>query len=195
MHSKRLQERGFTLLELMITLGIVSIIAVAALPSMGNILGDSEVTASSNQLVFGLQSARSEAIKRITPVGLCPSAKPMEDTPTCGSTFDKGWFVFVDDDGSGVRNDEEQVLLQQEAFSSAFTVTVDELYENGVLFSISGTSVNAAGVPRSGGIVVAHQSIPEKRRVSIAASGRISVGAPVAATSNAADVTTTDDSD
>ncbi|MFK8079798.1 MAG: GspH/FimT family pseudopilin [Granulosicoccus sp.] len=178
MFSPRLQQSGFNLLELMLTLAIIAIVAVFAIPSMRGILSGSELSTTSNQLVFGLQSARSEAIKRITPVSLCPSADPEAALPACGGTYTQGWIVFIDENGDGVLDAPgDELIRSSEALSRAFSITPDMLFSDGVTFSISGVSINVAGVPISGRISVSHAGEQEGRVISIAASGRISSSA------------------
>ncbi|MFK7861740.1 MAG: GspH/FimT family pseudopilin [Granulosicoccus sp.] len=174
MFSSSLRQRGFTLLEVITTLAIVAIVAVFAIPSMRSILGESELTATSNQLAYSLQSARSEAIKRITPVSLCPSPAPDIATPTCGGTYSQGWIVFVDANANGVVNaTTDVIILRSEALSPAFTISPNDRFSSGVTFDISGVSTNAAGVPIGGDIVISHDGKKDSRRIRIAASGRI----------------------
>ena len=175
MFSTRLRQHGFTLLEILVTLAIVAIVAALAVPSMSGVLGKSELSATSNRLVYSLQSARSEAIKRVTPVSLCPSADPDAADPVCGGTYTQGWIVFVDVNGNGARNGAaDEIILRNEPLSPAFSVVPDALVSGGVLFNISGVSTNVAGVPISGGLRVSHAADDEERRVRIAASGRVS---------------------
>lgn len=58
------QVRGYTLLELMITVGIVAILAAIAYPSMLDLLASQRVRAASSALYESLIAARGEALKR-----------------------------------------------------------------------------------------------------------------------------------
>ena len=105
MQSTRFQKNGFSLLELIIALAIAAILLGLAVPSLHTFMGSSEMSATTNQFVYSLQVARSEAIKRASPVGLCPSANPLADEPSCGGgNYASGWIVFVDTDASGWRS-------------------------------------------------------------------------------------------
>jgi len=173
-----LRQSGFSLLEVLVTLAIVAIVAGLAIPGMRGVIGDSELSAASNRLVFGLQTARSEAIKRITPVSLCPSTNPEADEPSCGGSYAQGWIVFVDVDGDGLRNGSaDDLIVRGEPLSPAFTVLADDSVRSGVRFGISGVSTNVTGIPIAGGIEILHAGKAEKRAVRIAASGRISMSA------------------
>lgn len=168
------------MLEILVALAIVAIVAGLALPSLSGVLGNSELRSTGNSLVHGLQSARSEAIKRIIPVSLCPSPDPEAVEPVCGSNYTQGWIVFVDVNGNGLRNGTtEEVILRKEALSPAFSVVADTSLAGGVLFSISGISTTAAGIPISGNLTMSHASRDEDLVVRIAASGRISAATTV----------------
>lgn len=62
------KSRGFTLLELIITITIVGILAALALPSFQGILANTRTRATAESFSLGMQLARSEAIKRNTRV-------------------------------------------------------------------------------------------------------------------------------
>lgn len=168
------QQDGFSFIELMIALAIAAIVLGMAAPSLQNLVRSSEMSATNNQFVYSLQSARSEAIKRSGPVGLCPSNDPLADEPTCGGgNYANGWIVFVDSDGSGLRSAADEVILQSEALSPAFTVTADAVFTDRIYFNGSGTSTNPAGIPLSGNVRIDYRSGNAKRDVSVAANGRI----------------------
>lgn len=173
MHFNQPRNQGFTLLELLVTLAILTVVAGFALPSMQGLLSGSGMSATSNQLLNSLQSARSEAIKRIVPVGLCSSAQPLAAEPVCGGSFADGWFVFVDSDGNGIRSGTDEIIVQIDAPSPAFSLTADTRFAAGVLFSISGASVTATGTPIGASLEIKSLATGEMREVKVAASGRI----------------------
>lgn len=165
---------GFTMLELIIALAISAILIGLAVPSMKSFMGTSEISATSNDFVYSLQTARSEAIKRAGPVGLCPSAVPMADEPVCADTsYANGWIVFFDADGNGQRSAGEELVQQSDARSANFTFTPDTAFEQRIYFGESGTSINPAGVPLSGNIGISLTDSSEQRVVRVAANGRI----------------------
>lgn len=74
---------GFTLYELMITLIVVGILAVVAIPNFRGFIGGQELKNVSQSLYMDLTYARSEAIKRNDTVTLTPN----------GGTWTDGWLV------------------------------------------------------------------------------------------------------
>ena len=61
MKNKIFIQRGFTLVELMITIGVMAIIAVMAVPSFTNMLLKQNLNKSTRDLVIVLEKARSKA--------------------------------------------------------------------------------------------------------------------------------------
>uniref|UniRef100_UPI004048A75F GspH/FimT family pseudopilin n=1 Tax=Shewanella baltica TaxID=62322 RepID=UPI004048A75F len=63
-------NHGFTLVELMVTVAIISILGSLALPSYRDVMAREQLTAAANELVSSYKFARSEAIKRSTSITL-----------------------------------------------------------------------------------------------------------------------------
>jgi type IV fimbrial biogenesis protein FimT len=105
---------GFSLIELIVTLSVVSILAFVAVPSIKNILKDHRLSGYTNDLVADLNHARSDAVKRATPVTICKTANPQNSSPACNTTDADSWttgrVTFVDADSDGVIDSGEQVL-------------------------------------------------------------------------------------
>lgn len=90
---------GFTLIELMVTVVVVSILSALAVPSMRTFIQNSRITTQANEFIADLNFARSEAIKRAANVTVCKSDNPTDATPTCsvaGTNWGVGRIVFVD---------------------------------------------------------------------------------------------------
>ena len=103
-------SRGFTLLELMIVVTLAAVVLGIGIPSFREFLRNNKMASVANDLLGGIQTARTEAIKRQLPTGgiaVCPSNNPDSADATClaASTrnFD-GWIAFVDADNNCVRD-------------------------------------------------------------------------------------------
>jgi len=90
-----IKTRGFTLIELMITLAVVSIVLLTCLPSLTNMTDSNRLVSQINSLSGSLALARSEAIKSGKVVTICASS----NTTSCNvTTWHSGWIAFTDID-------------------------------------------------------------------------------------------------
>ncbi len=92
-------ERGFTLVELMITLVIASIVLTMAVPGMRGLVQNNRITGQVNEMVTAFNLARIEAIRRGSSVSVCAST----DQATCSlaNNWATGWIVFADNNAAG----------------------------------------------------------------------------------------------
>ncbi|MFI4918521.1 MAG: GspH/FimT family pseudopilin [Legionellales bacterium] len=84
---------AFTLIELIITMSILSIILMLALPSFSNMLLNKSEVANSDALVNGLNFARSTALNQSMNVQVCPLGTL--GSTSCGSNWSSGWIVVT----------------------------------------------------------------------------------------------------
>jgi type IV fimbrial biogenesis protein FimT len=94
------KSRGFTLPEIMITMGVIAIVLSTAVPSVNSMIKDNRLATQLNSVVTHLHVARAEAAKRDVRVILCRSATPDATTPSCGGDtqiWENGYIVFADD--------------------------------------------------------------------------------------------------
>jgi len=84
--------RGFSLIELMVTIALAAIVLGLGLPSVQQAIRSNRITTSANEMQAALTLARSEAMR--TPRGghVCASA----DGSTCGGAWSDGWIVWTD---------------------------------------------------------------------------------------------------
>ena len=169
--------RGFSPIEMLFVMAIAAVLLSLALPSLYAVNADSRTSTTVDELVFALQTARSEAIKRAGTVTLCASAVPLDAEPACGGDFGDGWIVFADADGDGERAAAEVLILQDGPRFPAFSFPADERSDWRVSFGDTGASVSAAGSPRQVMIRLLHAS-GERRTVNVAANGRVTSEAP-----------------
>lgn len=111
------RERGFTMIELMITITLVAVLASIAVPSMRTYVLNNRLNSVSQEFLRTLQTARSEATKRQLNVVVCTSGNPEGVVPLCAGT-PIGWIMFEDRDSNWVRTSTE-TLLETHTFDSS----------------------------------------------------------------------------
>jgi type IV fimbrial biogenesis protein FimT len=170
---------GFTLLELMMVVVVAGVLLGIGVPAMGNLIRNSRMTGSANDVMAALHFARSEAIKRRVPVTVCTSADPQAADPVCDATdVLTGWLVFVDTNGNGQRDAAELLLNQHAPLPDTISArgTADPLR---IIYLDTGFAQDTAGsqlvlcdergnVPSSGALSAA-------RGITISATGRAGV--------------------
>ena len=104
--------RGFTALELLLVILVLSILVAVGLPSFKSLSSSTQVRTAKNALIVGLQRARAEAVSTGRNVVLCPSS----DQHHCrrDSDWSDGWLLYRDDNRNGRFDPVEKLLLSQE---------------------------------------------------------------------------------
>lgn len=103
-------NKGFTLIELMVTIAIAAILITAGVPAFNQFVKENRLTTQVNALVHAFNIARSEAIRQRTSVGICAADTTV--TPlTCGTDWTKGWVVYADEDGDSAIDSAEVISV------------------------------------------------------------------------------------
>ncbi len=79
------RQRGFTLVELMITMAVVVILTAIAVPSFRHLTLSNRLTTTANDVVGALNAARMEAVKRNASVQFCSGSSAADGSDTLGS--------------------------------------------------------------------------------------------------------------
>lgn len=90
---------GWTLLELLVTLAVISILLIVGVPSFEAMLARQRLVSTANDLLGEIHRARLEAIRLGRRVTLCrlPSAEARQCAdPSSDTGWDLGWMLFVD---------------------------------------------------------------------------------------------------
>ena len=95
---KHLRNSGFSLIELMVALGVLVVLLAVGAPAFINTIKNNRLLSEVYALRATLNNARSEALARRTFVTLCRSS----DGASCNGNWNEGYIAFTDDDGNGV---------------------------------------------------------------------------------------------
>jgi len=107
------KHRGFTLLELLITIAVAAITLSIAVPGFQDLVNNNRLTTAANDLLSDVLLARSEAVKRETRVVLCKS-KNLTSCITSGG-WEQGWLVFLDLNNNAQVDTGEPIFSAHEA--------------------------------------------------------------------------------
>lgn len=97
---------GFSLIELMVTVALISILLTLGVPSFSAILRNMTLTSQANNFVAAINLARSEAIRRNAAVTLSATASNLTQ-----NHWESGWQIWVDRNGNGTLDNGELLRL------------------------------------------------------------------------------------
>jgi type IV fimbrial biogenesis protein FimT len=169
-----MKGRGYTLVELLVTLAMGAILLAIAIPGYAFLVNSSRLTAVTNDLVTALHLTRSEAIKRGTRVTVCKTGDPMADPPACDTAAEwhQGWLVFVDAGERGVINAGDTVLHVQ-GRSPVGTIITANSFRHYISYQPNGFSQGSNGLA-NGTIRICISGI--RRDIIINVTGRPRLG-------------------
>jgi len=102
---------GYSLYELVMTLGLVAVLLGVGVPSLGALAADKQLRVEVDALFHAIYLARTESIARRRVVTICPSIDGRYCNP--GYDWSAGWIVFVN---KGLRKSleraDDEVLLR-----------------------------------------------------------------------------------
>lgn len=139
---------GFTLIEMMITIAVMSLLLMLGLPSMNTWLQNSQLRASAEAMQAGLQLARAEALRRNAPVRF-----QLVDTLTGACALagnGTNWIVSLADPtgACGALEDETvapQILQKRSGAEGS---------PNAVVAAVGGSSIVFNGLGRASGAAI-----------------------------------------
>jgi type IV fimbrial biogenesis protein FimT len=133
-----MKRNGFTLIDLILALSIVSILISIALPNFSAQIKQAQVKTATNSLLEAINLTRTQAVmtnKRAT------IRKQNE--------WSEGWEVFIDSDNDGIRDANERLIKMQEKLNGIKIVT-NRPITNNVSYIGTGESRNASGTNGGG---------------------------------------------
>lgn len=157
---------GFTLVELMVTIGVAGVLLAVAVPSFNQLIVTNRLTTQANEVVAAMNFARSEAIKRNTRISFCraSSATATNCAATAGSW--RNWII-TPGDGTVVRRG--VVNTFGGGISVRSTLTGDR-----VMFGSDGLARTGTAIITNQRISICSPSNSTGRRVLLGAGSRMS---------------------
>ena len=142
-------SKGFTLVELMVTIAVVAVLLAIALPSFRNVIQRNRVATASNDLLASVSYARTTAIYRHQLVSMCPS----DDGNSCtsaGQAFEPGWIVYSYPAGAASANKPyaatSATLLRAIDAHAGVSINAPSTQESVITFGLQGELRPATGL-------------------------------------------------
>lgn len=110
-----IKQRGFTLLELLVTIAIVGIMSAIAYPSMARFIENTRIVNRSEQIANLFRFSRSEAVRMNTPVIICGVNIRSDGRPSgvCNvNNISNGLMSFADRNRNGTYEADSDVPLR-----------------------------------------------------------------------------------
>ncbi|WP_420476362.1 GspH/FimT family pseudopilin [Noviherbaspirillum sp. ST9] len=97
-------SRGFTLIELAVTLSVAAILFTAAVPSFVSLIRNTQITATTNDFFAAINLARAEAVQRGIRVDMVPAGEEGD--------WAQGWVVFIDKNRDQRAGDKDVIIFR-----------------------------------------------------------------------------------
>jgi len=132
-------------MELIKTIGIISIVLSFGVPSMNSLMRGNQVVAYTNDFISTVRIARAEALNDVVQVTVCKSL----DQVSCNNaaSWQDGWIVFIDTDEDEVRDlgvTPETLISAHEDLEGQFTLT-SAAFDNWIAFRPNGLAIGSTG--------------------------------------------------
>jgi type IV fimbrial biogenesis protein FimT len=165
-------QRGFTLVELLVSLSVGSILMTLTVPAMNGMLNTQKAISATSALFAGLNLARSEAIKRNARAVLCKTANGVTCTPSGG--WEQGWILFHDLNNNAVLDAGEEIVLQQGPASPGIRLRGNLPIANYVSYTPIGRAKLISGAFQAGTFTLCVESSAgtDVRQIVLSGTGR-----------------------
>lgn len=169
------KERGFTLIELMVTLAIAAILIGVALPSFRGMMETNKVVAGINDLATSIHLAKNAASARNARVNI--------DSVGGAADWSQGLIIYADTNGSGVYEPANDALVRSipPIASTTNAQVIPTVPTPTISFSRKGIFLAGA----AGAQFVVNYCAPSihfvhERILTVSVAGRVTVTRPVA---------------
>lgn len=105
------KTKGFTLVELMVIIAVISILSMLAVPSFKVSMVNNRLIGETTNMTAILNLARAEALRRNDYVSVCPSSN---GTSCSGNNYAIGSVIFSDPNNSGLSGSSQIIRVMNQ---------------------------------------------------------------------------------
>lgn len=162
-------RQGFTLLEVLVVLAVLSVLLGLAVPGLTGVRARQQLQGQAEDFWNSLMLARAQALLHQQRITLCAAVQGVCD-PSAG--WHAGWLVFMDANRNGQREADERLLLQQGGAPAAVRISGNRTVERLIGYGADGRSESLTGAFQAGTVTVCAKGQSEGWQVVINAAGR-----------------------
>ena len=156
------RENGFTLIELMIAVGLTGLLLSMAVPALDIFVSNARQTGAINDFVSTIHKARSTAVTTNTRVTICPSS----NGTSCESVgWNNGWIAFADPDNDRTVDVNETVFATMEDVGGLTLQSAQ--FATSLVYRPNGRVMNASLNGSAGAMVFCDDRGPSHAKVMV----------------------------
>ncbi|MBO3276757.1 GspH/FimT family pseudopilin [Pseudomonas schmalbachii] len=155
------KTRGFSLVEMLIVLSILTIALSFAAPSFGDFIAKQRIQTAFDNLNGAIHQARSTAALTGRSVSLAATS----------GDWAKGWSLFYDANNDGIRQEHEELISVHEALQD-IQVLADSTTRRYIHYVPAGYSIQKSGAFHAGNLAICGKSA-RGYKIVINRAGRI----------------------
>ena len=156
------QERGFTLIELMVGIGLTALLLSMAVPALNLFVANARQTGAINDFVASMHVARSNAVTTNSRVTVCASGN---GTSCQAVAWNEGWIVFSDLDSDQTLDGNENIISQSDGIEGLSIESTE--FSQFVMYRPNGRVMNASTTGNSGQFTVCDNRGSDRAKVLI----------------------------
>lgn len=149
---KNTRHSGYTLVELLIGIGISAGAMTLAVPAMNDLMNSARIQAGAQALSNSLALARSEAVKRNGRVVMCKSPQGLRCERAGG--WEQGWILFQDRNNNAQRDEDEEILHLEAGLATALSMRGNTPVSHYVSYTPYGRTRQVSGAFQAGTFTV-----------------------------------------
>ena len=157
-----MQTKGTTLIELVVTLAIVAILAMTAVPAFTTLIKQHAIHSAGRDLHRAFNTTRATAIMRQRPVALS----------NLDGNWSNGMAIFLDDNSNGSLDKGEEVLRRFNGLGGV-SATGNYWVSDYALFRSDGSAKAASGAFQAGTVSVCKTNVENGYKLVLSIGGRV----------------------